>query len=156
MAATTTTRPVEEVDAMGAARAMSSSVALMSRAVGRSLSQWNMTWPQAMSLLMLRATEEPTNATRLVEQLGLGRTAMTAVVDRLERRGWVERKPHPRDRRVALLELTDAGRQVADEATVVAREALEAMIGKAKLPARFDSVSNRLIAKLRTGVPANA
>lgn len=152
----TTTRSGEEVDAMGAARAMSSAVALMSRAVGRSLSRWNMTWPQAMSLLMLRAAEEPTNATRLVEQLGLGRTAMTAVVDRLERRGWVERKPHPRDRRVALLELTAAGRQVADEAAGVGRETLEAMLGKARLPARFDSVSTRLITKLRAGVPASA
>jgi DNA-binding MarR family transcriptional regulator len=63
-----------------------------------------------VSLLILREHSAPMNATQLVEELGLGRTAMTAVVDRLERRGWVQRKPHPKDRRVALLELTGAPR----------------------------------------------
>lgn len=146
---TTTARATDEVDTMSTARALSACVALMSRAVGRALAQWNMTWPQAMSLLLLRAQHGPTNATQLVEQLGLGRTAMTAVVDRLERRGWVERRPHPRDRRVSLLELTETGRQVADEAGAAAEATLETLIGRAQLPAEFDSVTARLTGRLQ-------
>ena len=41
---------------------------------------------------------------------------MTPVIDRLERRGLVSRAPNPDDRRGSLVELTDAGRKVVDEA----------------------------------------
>jgi DNA-binding MarR family transcriptional regulator len=84
-----------------------------------------------------------------VEELGLGRTAMTAVVDRLERRGWVERKPHPKDRRVALLELTDSGRQVTAEMAETVRTISEGLLTKARPGARFDIVTEKLITKLR-------
>lgn len=72
-----------------------------------------MNWPQALSLLVLAGMPAPITATNLVEQLGLGRTAMTSVVDRLQRRGWVERRPMAQDRRAAELLLTDAGREIA-------------------------------------------
>ena len=146
---TTGARGVDELEAISAARALNSSAALLSRVMGRSLAPWNMTWPQAMSLILLRAQNGPTTATRLVEQLGLGRTAMTAVVDRLERRGWVERRPHPTDRRVALVELTDAGRRVADDAMDAVRTTAEALFTTAKLPARSDAITMKLIERLR-------
>lgn len=38
--------------------------------------------------------------------------SLTALVQRLERRGWVRRQPSQRDRRAVLLELTEAGRQL--------------------------------------------
>lgn len=38
--------------------------------------------------------------------------SITQAVDRLVRRGLVERNDHPHDRRVRIVELTDAGRQV--------------------------------------------
>lgn len=41
---------------------------------------------------------------------------MTAALDRLERKGFVERVPNPADRRGSLVRLTDAGRDVIDEA----------------------------------------
>src|SRR5581483_9345737 len=66
-------------------------------------------------LVVLAERDEPISATRLVEQLGLGRTAMTSVVDRLERNGWVQRRPSPIDRRTADLVLTDAGRALVDD-----------------------------------------
>ena len=59
----------EGAEAIAAARALSSCAALLARAAGRALAEWDMTWPQAMSLLLLRATDGPINATRLVEQL---------------------------------------------------------------------------------------
>ena len=41
---------------------------------------------------------------------------MTAAIDRLERKGFVARLPNPADRRGSLVRLTDAGREVVDEA----------------------------------------
>ena len=41
---------------------------------------------------------------------------MTAALDRLERKGFVARIPNPDDRRGSLVRLTDAGREVIDEA----------------------------------------
>ena len=38
--------------------------------------------------------------------------SLTALIKRLERRGWVRRQPSQRDRRAVLLELTEAGRQL--------------------------------------------
>ena len=40
---------------------------------------------------------------------------MTSVVDRLERNGWVQRRPSPVDRRTADLVLTDSGRALVQE-----------------------------------------
>jgi DNA-binding MarR family transcriptional regulator len=98
-----------ESPAMEAAVLLSQASALLARAGGRALDPWGVTWPQALSLLVLAGQSAPISATRLVEHLGLGRTAMTSVVDRLERNGWVERRPSPLDRRTADLILTDAG-----------------------------------------------
>lgn len=38
--------------------------------------------------------------------------SLTALIHRLERRGWIRRQPSQRDRRAVLLELTEAGRQL--------------------------------------------
>ena len=108
--------------ALNAAVILSQVSALLARAGGRSLDSWNVTWPQALSLLVLAEQDAPISATRLVEQLGLGRTAMTSVVDRLERNGWVQRRPSPVDRRTADLVLTDAGRELVDAIRPVLRQ----------------------------------
>ena len=108
--------------ALSTAVLLSQVSALLARAGGRSLDSWNVTWPQALSLLVLAEQDAPISATRLVEQLGLGRTAMTSVVDRLERNGWVQRRPSPVDRRTADLVLTDAGRELVDAIRPVLRQ----------------------------------
>lgn len=45
-------------------------------------------------------------------------TSVTSLVDRLEEQGLVRRVPHPTDRRVKLAELTTAGRELVEAATV--------------------------------------
>ena len=99
---------------LNAAVLLSQASALLARSGGRALAPWGVTWPQALSLFVLAEQGQPISATRLVEHLGLGRTAMTSVVDRLERNGWVERRPSPVDRRTADLVLTDAGRALVE------------------------------------------
>ncbi len=52
---------------------------------------------------------------QIAERLIISRASMTSLLDSLERRGYVRRLPHGTDRRMLLIELTDAGRQVAHE-----------------------------------------
>jgi DNA-binding MarR family transcriptional regulator len=49
----------------------------------------------------------PTTAGDLARASGLTTGAVTAVVDRLEKGGWLRRRPHPTDRRRVVVELTD-------------------------------------------------
>ena len=46
---------------------------------------------------------------RLGERLSMSPGAVTALVDRLERKGYVERIPNPKDRRSALVRETEVG-----------------------------------------------
>ncbi len=54
------------------------------------------------------------SAGRMAEALALTTGAVTGLVDRLERSGWVERTKHPTDRRQILVELASARRDVID------------------------------------------
>ena len=56
-----------------------------------------------------------TTQKRLGDRLGVGRAAIGSVVDRLEADGLVERHPDPADRRVWLVDITDAGRAAAHD-----------------------------------------
>jgi DNA-binding MarR family transcriptional regulator len=47
---------------------------------------------------------------------------MVAIVDELERRGLIERRPHPGDRRVRALYLTDDGRELLAKGRAIAAE----------------------------------
>lgn len=51
----------------------------------------------------------PMTPGQLGRRLSMSPGAVTALVDRLERRGHVERAPNPEDRRSALLRITDRG-----------------------------------------------
>ena len=71
--------------------------------------------------------------TRLAERLGIGRAAMGSVIDSLEKRGLVERNPDPDDRRVWLVDLTAAGKEMVQQVTerdVVLRKELRAGISR--------------------------
>ena len=54
----------------------------------------------------------PSRMGEIAEYLGVGQSAVTPVVDRLEARGVVRRRRSEADRRVWLAELTEAGREV--------------------------------------------
>ena len=53
--------------------------------------------------------------TRLYEAAMISSGGMTNRIDRLEKAGFVERRPDPGDRRGKLVALTDAGKRVIDE-----------------------------------------
>ena len=63
----------------------------------------------------LNALDEPAPMSSIANLLRCDRSAVTWITDRLEERGYVERRSDPRDRRVKLLALTDEGRRVRAE-----------------------------------------
>ncbi|HET7466891.1 MAG TPA: MarR family transcriptional regulator [Candidatus Dormibacteraeota bacterium] len=67
--------------------------------------------------------------TQLFTGLMLSSAGMTSRIDRLERRGFVKRRRDPNDRRGVLVELTDAGRKVVDEAVTANTKSERALLG---------------------------
>src|SRR5947209_15192148 len=65
---------------------------------------------QAKALL---AAEEPVPMRRIAHRLHAEPSNVTTIIDQLESRGLVERRPDPGDRRVKLVAATAAGRTVA-------------------------------------------
>ena len=63
----------------------------------------------------LQAMDEPVPMSSVANVLRCDRSAVTWITDRLEERGYVERRADERDRRVKLLALTDEGRRVREE-----------------------------------------
>jgi DNA-binding MarR family transcriptional regulator len=63
----------------------------------------------------LQALDEPVPMSNIASVLRCDRSAVTWITDRLEERGYVERRSDPADRRVKLLALTDEGRRVREE-----------------------------------------
>jgi DNA-binding MarR family transcriptional regulator len=55
----------------------------------------------------------------LVRVFGIKQSTFTSMLDRLEQSGWIRREMNPGDRRSFLIHITDAGRQLAEEATRV-------------------------------------
>ena len=58
------------------------------------------------ALEVLEVAGRPLTPRELGFEVGLTSGAVTALIDRLERQGWLRRLPHPTDRRSVLLELT--------------------------------------------------
>jgi DNA-binding MarR family transcriptional regulator len=88
-----------------------------------------------LSLLSL----EPLPMRRLAQKLKCEPSNVTGIVDRLESRGLVERRPDPGDRRVKLAAVTDEGRRVARglrESLHFAREPLAELSREERLALR--------------------
>lgn len=78
--------------------------------------------------LLLELRGEPGEKLRRVDlaaRLGITPSGVARQLAPLERIGLVGREANPRDARLALVTLTDAGRRVADEARATAEEAAE-------------------------------
>ena len=70
----------------------------------------------ALSALRISGPPYRLSPTRLAKGLMLSSAGITSRIDRLERRGLVRRLDDPDDRRGVIIELTDDGRDVVDEA----------------------------------------
>ena len=96
---------------------------------------------------------------RLADVLHVSLSNATGLIDRIEERGLVERTRVPEDRRIVMIRVTDAGRQMLEEVDAISSELLRSVfgrIGRSQLAA-----VGRAIAELRrgleeeTGVPSD-
>ncbi len=103
-------------------------------------------------LATLRRSGEPymLSPTRLYEAAMISSGGMTNRLDRLERAGFIERRPDPHDRRGKLIALTEAGRDVID-ATIGRHVANEERLLAALTPAEQETL-NALLKKLMSGL----
>jgi DNA-binding MarR family transcriptional regulator len=73
-------------------------------------------------VLVAITTEQPSSQLALAHRLGIDKTQMTYVIDALEARAFVERRPDPSDRRVRQVHATKAGRSLLASTAVALRE----------------------------------
>ncbi len=69
----------------------------------------------------------PLTQRQLGDRLSLTSGAITMLVDRLERGGWVRRRPHPSDRRAVLLELASEARTAPPKGLAEYHERIDAL-----------------------------
>jgi DNA-binding MarR family transcriptional regulator len=72
----------------------------------------------------------PQTASAIARHTRLTPAAVTALVDRLESRGYVRRKPDPGDRRKVLVELAEQAHKLARDAYLPMQEAGDASLAK--------------------------
>src|SRR5437867_3587604 len=73
------------------------------------LAEMDLTSPQGFALHHL---DEPLPMRQLAQEMGYDASHITGIINKLEARGLVERRPDPHDRRIKLLVTTDKGRDV--------------------------------------------
>jgi len=81
----------------------------------------------------------------IADRLVVTSASMTSLVDTLERRGLVERRPHPTDRRKVLIQLTPDGERIVDQQLPV----IHAVINRA-ISALAESDREHLLSSLTT------
>jgi DNA-binding MarR family transcriptional regulator len=102
--------------------------------------------------LLLELREAPGQKMRradLAQRLGVTPSGIARQVAPLERIGLVGRESNARDARLALVTLTDAGRRVADEASVTAEEAATSALSALWSDADRERLSKLLAATRR-------
>ncbi|MFF5520149.1 MarR family winged helix-turn-helix transcriptional regulator [Streptomyces coeruleorubidus] len=111
----TAARPDLDTSPMDVVRPVKRIEALLTTAVEPLYEGAQLTAPELDALVQLRHAEGPVIARRFAETLGCSRAAVSKTLAKLEKRGFVERRPSPADRRAALVTVTPAGCEAIDE-----------------------------------------
>jgi DNA-binding MarR family transcriptional regulator len=91
---------------------------LMLSRVDATLKPFGLTFARYELLMLLSFSRTGALPLRVIgDRLQVHATSVTNLVDKLEEQGLVSRRQHPEDRRATLAELTDAGRDLAFQAT---------------------------------------
>jgi MarR family transcriptional regulator, organic hydroperoxide resistance regulator len=90
-----------EIQALGAAAEFGINSVLFRNAMGRKLGL-NITDSECLSVLGIKGISTPTELARYT---GLTTGSTTAMLDRLEKAGFIHRKPNPKDRRGIFIEI---------------------------------------------------
>jgi len=101
----------------------------LDRAAAEVLADLGLTAGAFFALLELSAASPMGIApSELARRLAVARRTATLYVDILTRQGWVERMPHPVDRRMVLANLTEAGNTLIDELSTAYKHRLAELI----------------------------
>jgi DNA-binding MarR family transcriptional regulator len=101
----------------------------LDRAAAEVLADLGLTAGAFFALLELSAASPMGLApSELARRLAVARRTATLYVDILTRQGWVERMPHPVDRRMVLANLTEAGHALVDELSTAYKRRLSDLI----------------------------
>ena len=103
-----------------------------------------------LGALLFAGPRQQLSPTQLFKGLMLSSAGITSRLDRLERRGYVKRNRHPNDRRGVIVALTDAGRDVLQQAIAIDAEGEQALMSALTKDDRRALVS--LLKKLLAGV----
>ena len=87
---------------------------LLEKRIASLLLPFHLSPASGLVLSILADTETLVSPNNIADRLIISRASVTSLLDSLEKRGFLTRKPHPTDRRKLLVELTDSGRQVAN------------------------------------------
>lgn len=85
-----------------------------SRLYAKMLNEIGLSFPQYMLLNQL-ALLGAISMTEISDRLGITKPAVTNLVDRLEKKKYLRRLPHPKDRRISLLEILPKGRHTTSQ-----------------------------------------
>jgi DNA-binding MarR family transcriptional regulator len=107
--------------------------------------------PRHFGLLRALAFSDGQSQRAIGDSLNLHPNRMVALVDELERKRLVRRRPHPTDRRAHTVVLTPTGRRLLDQALQLAIGIEQELCGDLQ-PDERDQLL-RLLARLRTGDP---
>jgi DNA-binding MarR family transcriptional regulator len=125
------------------------------------LPQLGMTFTQCKVLVFLSRNEGTTQA-KLAEASDTEPMTLVRVLDRMERDGWIERRPDPADRRAYRLHLRPDSNPVLAEILRIAEKARnEALAGftaaqREQLMEMMEHVRANLVALVSAGEPANS
>ena len=81
--------------------------------------------PRELGILIVIDSFEPASQQQVAERIGIDRTTMVAMLDTLEAKGLLSRRPDTEDRRRNVVELTPAGHDILSRA-VAASDTAEA------------------------------
>jgi DNA-binding MarR family transcriptional regulator len=135
----------EEV--MAAATSITRAQQIVLNRVDEALRPWELTFARYEVLVLL--TFSRTGALpmgKIGERLQVHPTSVTSTVDRLVGQNYVQRRPHPTDRRTVLAGITEEGRVAAQEAT---RAVVDAEFGLGALTVSDLRQLTKILRKLR-------
>ena len=122
--------------------------------------QLGMTFTQCKVLVFLSRNEGTTQA-KLAEASDTEPMTLVRVLDRMERDGWIERRPDPADRRAYRLHLKPASAQVLAEILSIAEKARnQALAGlsgeqREQMTDMLEHVRRNLVAMVSAGEPSH-
>lgn len=123
---TVTRRPRRATAEAELSRRIAALLDSMSQGLHVGLREEDLTPPLAMTLRLL---DEPRSMRHLADAHHCDASNITGLVDRLERRGLVERRPDPDDRRVTLVHRTSEGNAVRARLVAAAISTLAGLDG---------------------------